>query len=272
MKPPQRALTPDEVRQRYNLQAEQYQTRYVGLKGDYYRRFEDQLFLEFLEADGKRVLDLGTGRGRLALMLASVAKDVVGIDISEEMIRHARAAGHGIDNVRFELGNALKLDYPSHHFDVASSMGMFPYVREVFPFLCEINRVLKPGGALAFSVCNAAEWKHTSALYATAYRTARRLLGRSVPPPSDDESPLIPHELSRLEHELDRAGFDLVGHRSTFFFLPSRIFYWAGRRKLAPLQDLAARANAVLGKLPITRDHGKVMVVFARKRSEPTSS
>lgn len=268
MKPPQRVLTPDEVRQRYNRQAEQYQTRYVGVKGDYYRRFEDQLFLEFLEAHGKRVLDLGTGRGRLALMLASVAKEVIGIDISEEMIRHARDAGRGIDNVRFELGDALKLHYPSKYFDVASSMGMFPYVKDVYPFLCEINRVLVPGGLLAFSVCNAGEWQHTTKLYASAYRTVQRLRGRGVAAPAEEDSPLIPHDIQQLHHELHRAGFDPAGHRSTFFFLPSRVFYWAGRRSLTPLQDLAARANALLGKLPITRDHGKVLVMFARKRED----
>jgi len=268
LKPPQHTLTPDEVRKRYNLQAEQYQSRYVGTKGAYYRRFEDRIFLGFLDVDGKRVLDLGTGRGRLALMLASRAREVVGIDISEEMIRHARDAGRGVENVQFELGDALKLNYPAHHFDVVSSMGMFPYVKDVVPFLREINRVLQPGGPLAFSVCNAAEWQYSAEAYTKAAGLVQRLRGRGAPAGEPAESPLIPHQLSALAADLETAGFELVDYRSTFFFMPSRLFYWGARRELEVVQSMAAAANDFLGWCPWIKDHGKVLVLLARKRRE----
>lgn len=256
-------LTPEQVRERYNRQADAYQSRYTGLKGDYYRSFEDHLFLGHLAVRDKRVLDLGTGRGRLALMLAAEAREVIGIDISEEMLRFAREAGEGVPNVRFELGNALQLDYPDRYFDVVSSMGMFPYVRELGPFLREINRVLQPGGQLAFSVVNADEWKHTEKFYGEARRWFDQARGKSVSPPL--ESPLIAHERSALEAELESAGFALEDYRSTFFFGPSRVFYWAGRRGLRPLQSLAVSINHALGRAPVMREHGKVMVLFARK-------
>lgn len=259
-------LTPNDVRRRYNEQAEQYQSRYVGLKGEYYRRFEDAIFLDFLDPAGKRILDLGTGRGRLALLLAERAREVVGIDISEEMIRYANEAGAGRPNLRFELGNALKLTYPDKHFEIVSSMGMFPYVQELQPFLREINRVLRVGGPLAFSVANAGEWTLAQNTYGFSYRLLRKL--RNQPVADQPESALIPHDLDVLASELEQAGFELVTRRSTFFFTPSRIFYWAGRRDAPVLKSLAARFNNLLGRLPWTRDHGKVAVLLARKKRD----
>lgn len=257
-------LSPEQIRERYNRQAVQYQTRYVGLKGEYYQRFEDNIFLELLDVDHKRVLDLGTGRGRLALLLASRAREIVGIDLSDEMIRFAREAATGIDNVTFEQADAAKLNYPDKHFDAVSSMGMFPYVRDVLPFFREINRVLVDGGTLAFSASNAGEWTFTSDAYERLRSLGRRLRGRGPAGPREP-SPLIPHDVAFLTAELAKAGFELVTYRSTFFFVPSRVFYRAGRLGMRSLQRFAARTNDFLGKFPVTREHGKVLVICARK-------
>lgn len=257
-------LTTEEVRARYNAQAEVYQTRYVGLKGDYYRRFEDAIFLEFLQVDGKRVLDLGTGRGRLALLLADRAREIVGLDISDEMIRLATEASGERKNVHFERGDAADLRFADASFDCVSSVGMFPYVRDVYPYFAEINRVLVRDGMFAFSIANADEWHFGARIEHGVRELARRALRRepSSPPPP---SPLIPHRIHELEPELARAGFELVDVRTTFFYVPSRMFYVAGRRALRPLQDLAVSANRLLGRNPITRTHGKVAVLCARK-------
>jgi ubiquinone/menaquinone biosynthesis C-methylase UbiE len=265
-------LTADEIRARYNAQAEVYQTRYIGLKGEYYARFEDPIFLEFLEVDGKRVLDLGTGRGRLALMLAGRAKEIVGIDLSDEMIRFAKQAGEGTPNVHFERGDAARLRFADGYFDCVSSVGMFPYVRDVEPFFTEINRVLKPGGTFAFSIANAAEWHVTAQAEHVARHTFARLRGREFSQAEREPSPLIPHDVRELDRSLAATGFELTEHRSTFFYLPSRLFYAAGRRSLAPLKTVAASLNTLLGRLPVMRDHGKVVVLCARKRTDQIGS
>ena len=259
-------LTQQQIRERYNNQAEQYQTRYVGVKGEYYSRFEDRIFLEFLATPLGRVLDLGTGRGRLPLLLADRAREVFGIDLSDEMIRHAKEAAAEHPHLHFERGDASNLHFDDGYFDAVASMGMFPYVKDVFPLFREINRVLAPGGVFVFSACNAREWLWSYRAYLQVHRFRRWLRGAPEPATPAPESPLIPHDLRFLAQELERAGFHLEAYRTTFWFLPSRAFYLAGRHRVRTLQHAAATANDALGRFPWIKDHGKVLIVCARKR------
>ena len=70
---------------------------------------------------GKRVLDIGTGNGRLALDVARYARSVTGIDVNEDAIRAARrrAEAQGIRNVTFRVGSAERLDAIRESYDLA---------------------------------------------------------------------------------------------------------------------------------------------------------
>lgn len=81
-------------------------------------------------AHGERLLDVGCGLGEAALGLAQDLGDggeVVGIDLSERMLRVARAnagaaranAGAARCRVRFTVGDACSLDEPDDSFDAA---------------------------------------------------------------------------------------------------------------------------------------------------------
>ena len=63
----------------------------------------------------KTILDVGCGRGRLALNLAPYARKVVGIDWSKKEIDAAKkyAAANGIGNAEFVCADAEKTDYSS---------------------------------------------------------------------------------------------------------------------------------------------------------------
>jgi ubiquinone/menaquinone biosynthesis C-methylase UbiE len=67
---------------------------------------------------GKRVLDVGTGDGRIALGLAPYADESIGLDPDPEAIASARERARGLENVRFEIGAAQKLPFPADRFDV----------------------------------------------------------------------------------------------------------------------------------------------------------
>jgi len=69
---------------------------------------------------GKRVLDVGTGDGRLALGAARWARGVTGLDPDPVAIRDARANARrmGIRNARFVVGPAQKLPFRDASFDV----------------------------------------------------------------------------------------------------------------------------------------------------------
>ncbi len=65
-----------------------------------------------------RILDVGTGTGFLALILAELGHDVVGLDISKAMLRVARrkAERKGL-NIKFVLGDAENLPFENESFD-----------------------------------------------------------------------------------------------------------------------------------------------------------
>ena len=102
----------------------------------------------------RRVLDLGTGTGVVALALAEryPEAEVVGIDLSPAMIEEARTkvppelAGR----LRFEVGDASALDYPDGDFDLVVLSNMIP-------FADELARVVAPGGTLVLSFSRGAE-------------------------------------------------------------------------------------------------------------------
>lgn len=69
---------------------------------------------------GRRVLDIGTGDGRLALGAARWAREVVGLDPDPSAIKTAKAGARrmGARNARFVVGPAQELPFRDGEFDV----------------------------------------------------------------------------------------------------------------------------------------------------------
>ena len=101
----------------------------------------------------RRVLDIATGTGDLALLIEKILKpeSIIGCDISEGMMKVARekCKKRGVTNIRFEREDCTALTYPSESFDaVTSSFGIRNF-QELDKALCEMQRVLRKGGHLA---------------------------------------------------------------------------------------------------------------------------
>jgi arsenite methyltransferase len=104
-------------------------------------------------APGEDVLDIGCGAGTDTLVAAQMvapAGQVIGIDMTPEMLSRARAAAAemGSGNVGFVEGDVEKLPFPAESFDVAISNGVIDLIPDKDAVFSEIFRVLRPGGRL----------------------------------------------------------------------------------------------------------------------------
>ncbi len=97
-----------------------------------------------------KVIDIACGKGTTALYLAeNYGCDVVGIDISAELIQEAQKLAQKKKlekKVTFQVGNAMRLPFPDNSFDVAISQAMLVLVADKIQTIKEANRVIKRGG------------------------------------------------------------------------------------------------------------------------------
>ncbi len=98
---------------------------------------------------GDRVLDLGCGDGTTALPLGRLGADVTGIDIAANLVEagNRRAAEAGLDNVKFQQGDATNLEgVDDDSFDLTLSCFGAMFAPNPFDVAREMVRVTKPGG------------------------------------------------------------------------------------------------------------------------------
>jgi ubiquinone/menaquinone biosynthesis C-methylase UbiE len=102
---------------------------------------------------GGRVLDVGSGGGQHAVRLVQERPDlqVIGVDVSSTMVRRSRALAKraGVENqVTFQLGDAMDLQFPDDSFDAVYCAGPLKQVSDKPRALKECYRVLRRGGRL----------------------------------------------------------------------------------------------------------------------------
>src|SRR5580698_4412341 len=104
---------------------------------------------------GERVLDLGCGAGWATRLLARLVADgpegfgqVVGLDVSDEMILRARVASKDFDNVLYVWGSAQQIPWEENFFDKMLSVESFYYYPDQERALAELFRVMAPRGRL----------------------------------------------------------------------------------------------------------------------------
>lgn len=118
---------------------------------------------------GDSVLDVATGTGDIAVRFArkvGAEGKVVGVDFSADMIAHAKARGNNrIPNLRFEVGDALDLQFEDASFDIAAISFGIRNVDDPAAGLAEMRRVVRPGGRVGVM-----EFGQPEGFFGTMYR------------------------------------------------------------------------------------------------------
>lgn len=97
---------------------------------------------------GEHVLDIGSGPGFLTAEIATQTGSngkVVGVDISQQMVERA-SQRNKCEWLSYQCADATVLPFEDDYFDVVVSTQVAEYVPDLEAFLCEAQRVLKPGG------------------------------------------------------------------------------------------------------------------------------
>lgn len=179
-----------------------------GATGAAYERFSEH-FADALSHCVQRltpqpnesILDVATGTGWTARILAERGASTTGIDYSEELIFAAREIASRRElSITFDVGDAHQLPYPDNKFDaVVSTFGVI-FVSQPEVAARELARVCRPGGRLALAV-----WSRDC----TLQKLAKEVFAVFSPPPTDPPpSPYAWGSEARL-NELFGESFDL---------------------------------------------------------------
>jgi ArsR family transcriptional regulator len=123
-------------------------------------------FMNLLEVGD--VLDIASGDGVVAELLAPQAKSVVCVDASPRVVEAAKKRLESFPNVEVRTGDMHALDLPDAKFDLVLLMHALPYSEKPAAALAEAARVLKRGGRLL--VCTLAKHAHKGAVEAFDHR------------------------------------------------------------------------------------------------------
>nr|WP_245704692.1 class I SAM-dependent methyltransferase [Belnapia rosea] len=145
---PRTALDAGAVRDAYRRWAGVYDEVFGGVSGAGRRR----AVAAVNRLAGTKVLEVGVGTG-LALPLYEPKKQVVGIDLSRDMLRRARdrVANERLRNVTGLLEmDAESMAFEDGSFDIAVAMFTATVVPDARRLYREMRRVVRPGGELLF--------------------------------------------------------------------------------------------------------------------------
>lgn len=113
--------------------------------------FDDQvasIAIEKLLPRDLVLADIGCGTGSLTFELARIAQKVIGVDLSQEMLRRARevAAEKALQNVEFRRGDALKLPLESRSVDAGFCVMVLHFLSDPQRAIAELCRITRSGG------------------------------------------------------------------------------------------------------------------------------
>jgi SAM-dependent methyltransferase len=194
-------------------------------------------------AGRERVLDVGSGTGAYMEPFArQTGAQVIAIDLSPALLRHARA--RGLPNVHVAAADASTLPFPDATFDAVVGNAVLHHL-PLEPAVREFARVLKPGGRLCFAEPNLVN-PHMWLVLNLPW--LRRRAGATP-----DETAFVRW---RLHRTLERHGLGAVSVRPFDFLYPFT------PRPLVPLVAAMARR---LEALPLVREIAGSLLVSARK-------
>ncbi len=182
-------------------------------------------------AEGRRVLDAGSGAGYGAAELSQSAASVVGLEIDRDAVEYARA-NYPLPNLSFELGSCTAMPFEAQSFELVVAFEVIEHLAEYRQFLDECARVLSPQGVFIVSSPNK-----------TYYEESRAQTG----PNPFHEHEFEPEEFqSELRRCFPQVQLLLQNRVESFAFHPANTF-WPAEARVDGGGGNAADAHFLIG-------------------------
>lgn len=141
----------DTINRYWTLRADSYDAHHLKQLGNAeIKAGWTDVWRHALPAPPARVLDVGTGTGHVALILAELGYDVVGTDLAEGMLEKARAKATALPHPpELLIGDAVAPSFPDASFDVVTNRYLLWTLRTPAEALANWRALLRPGGLLA---------------------------------------------------------------------------------------------------------------------------
>lgn len=197
---------------------------------------------------GEKVLDVACGTGVVAITAARAGATVSGLDLTPELLEHARENEKLAEcgPVEWTEGDAERLPYPDATFDVVLSQFGHMFAPRADLTLAEMRRVLKPSGRIAF-----ATWppEHFVGQFFA-------FVSRHSPPPPEGAAPpplwgVVSVVTERLSKGFRQPFFSRGVMKVPALSLPHLWNYMSG--SIGPLQKIVERTAGDPEKLAVIR-------------------
>lgn len=230
-------MRPHEVARMFSQIARRYDLANHVLSFNRDRAWRRELVQHSAPRAGERLLDLCTGTGDVAIEFAQACADlqIVGVDLSEEMLRVARekCARLGLDqHVQLVHGDVLELPFAQDSFEIVTIAFGLRNLPDRARGLREIYRVLAPGGRamiLEFSLPQnvLARSVYLPYLRYILPRVGGLLSGSRAPYEYLRDSIVSFPDRAQILEELYETGFRPVGYRDLTLGIAT--LYWGGK-------------------------------------------
>jgi ubiquinone/menaquinone biosynthesis C-methylase UbiE len=147
-------ISEDAIRKIYNEIAVSYENHRIYDPNQWDLVEFPQIQKLCVNLNNKKVFDAGCGTGIFIkeILKKHSPKEIIGMDISEQMLRIANKRCENISNIQLIQGNIIKTNLGNSYFDFIYSFGVLHYLEDLNKIFKEFYRILKKKGKVIFSV------------------------------------------------------------------------------------------------------------------------
>lgn len=217
----------DVVREEFTRQADDYAVAPMITDAQHI----EQLIRMVKPPADARVLEVATGPGHVAMAFAKLAREVVGVDLTEAPLRIAQRmrSERALGNVTFRTADAEHLPFRDGEFDVVLCRFAFHHFERPAVVISEMSRVCRTGGTVAVEDLTSSEHPERAEYYNHFERLRDPSHTRALP-------------LTELVRIMSSAGLELVRFESSAIRNP--VEPWLKSAQTPP--DRAAEARAMI--------------------------